>query len=433
MGGDIYDKVNGMKKPPEGISINEEGYDQLTERVDECVEFLVELNSFISDSEIVIGMSVDEFKDKIDSMFKDFCEKEGIGESVVEGALDACDLTMYLRDKRNAPFKGEIRKSVAKRRSLLSNDNVYFTYEILQQINHLVEQKTEHDRLRSLYETDMPHFKYWVNRFFEKKYRTSLSDKPVYRAGFSKFLKDVRFDGFSVTLVFDKKIRSRGDISGIHGARYKNTNIILLFTDSPDTTEKHERNHVVFSPLSQNRIVYGNEFVHGVITDLQQEDAIKRIAPDGVEARTKTDVVKRRIKWYSNKLNGELLADLDRIFDSGGIQGFYPHFDEAVANLKISILYDESILNEDEQKTVAGFIQELEDKIENIINALQRIRHVATKKNIIQEAKCAILLFEGDIRKVERYVRNKVGEDVYKVIISEVDTESEEYVLKREH
>jgi hypothetical protein len=119
-------------------------------------------------------------------------------------------------------------------------------------------------------------------------------------------------------------------------------------------------------------------------------------------------------KYFSVNFS-ELIADMDFLPIGDKIRNYLYQFKLSIDELE---LFVENLEDKDSKIDFYSSIDKLEEKFIKRTNNLIDIFFIANETGFEEDAKGAMLLFKGNNGKIERYLKNKVGNTRYELIKS---------------
>jgi len=299
-------------------------------------------------------------------------------------------------DEETKELWGEFKKVEEEYNKIIDNEDLIFLRQLNFFYNHLLMKKSVTEDLKNEYEND--------------KVKFYSSTKNCCRLDLSQIPGDkysIQFSGYSINIILSseefEKFSGKTTNTGIHIA---NTPYIIIKGENNSDSIRHEENHnlsesftddVIYAKRNFNYIKDNFAFLNG-----------KGINPDF--KKNEYEKIKKEIENYSNQNFSEIIADIDEISERN-INTFYVNLLNFFKNLQE---FSKEVNNEEIKKILNESITKGQNKFINIINKLSDIFFASNEIDLTEEAKGSVILFKyNNIRKAEKYIKHKVGEEKY--------------------
>jgi hypothetical protein len=225
----------------------------------------------------------------------------------------------------------------------------------------------------------------------------------------------IEFRGFSVNVIFTNEIFEKFFGKGCSGMHFTGTVFnSILETSRIKKTIEHEENHLLSNSFVSN-VVYSKDLIESIKSKIKNFNELKNLeAPDTILENSKKSIMEKMEKYFSVNFS-ELIADMDFLPIGDKIRNYLYQFKLSIDELE---LFVENLEDKDSKIDFYSSIDKLEEKFIKRTNNLIDIFFIANETGFEEDAKGAMLLFKGNNGKIERYLKNKVGNTRYELIKS---------------
>ncbi|MEI8123620.1 MAG: hypothetical protein WCG60_00410 [bacterium] len=408
--------------------LREQKKEKLKDTISIKIDFIISLHNLLFES-MNRRLSSAELKDILQNKFIEFCQNNDFDQASLDNIRKNINEYFILREEyektKNLPENVEIldrNKLIDKKareiNTYLGDNNNDFIYRIESHINDIEKLREKSEKLEFLYKNDTVEFRKIINKIIAGK-----NDKEI---DYFQYVKNIEFDGLTTKITVSRELsKILPETSKINGWTPRRGSTYFIYEDAPIETNKHEFNHIIYSYMISHKVDYSDgitNWINGRITasnDENQDDFV--LLANGI---------KKSIEKCDEFLFGEILADLDRIFYNNNISGFYFHFMDTLSALYKIKIGDKIIHKKELEEVLRESIKNLEVKSNEKFKQLRLIVYLAKKFNLLEECKASIILYGDDLRKISRYIKDKLGEDDFNKSKADFDNENPDNLLK---
>jgi hypothetical protein len=408
--------------------LREQKKEKLKDTISIKIDFIISLHNLLFES-MNRRLSSAELKDTLQNKFIEFCQNNDFDQASLDNIRKNINEYFILREEyektKNLPENVEIldrNKLIDKKareiNTYLGDNNNDFIYRIESHINDIEKLREKSEKLEFLYKNDTVEFRKIINKIIAGK-----NDKEI---DYFQYVKNIEFDGLTTKITVSRELsKILPETSKINGWTPRRGSTYFIYEDAPIETNKHEFNHIIYSYMISHKVDYSDgitNWINGRITasnDENQDDFV--LLANGI---------KKSIEKCDEFLFGEILADLDRIFYNNNISGFYFHFMDTLSALYKIKIGDKIIHKKELEEVLRESIKNLEVKSNEKFKQLRLIVYLAKKFNLLEECKASIILYGDDLRKISRYIKDKLGEDDFNKSKADFDNENPDNLLK---
>jgi hypothetical protein len=408
--------------------LREQKKEKLKDTISIKIDFIISLHNLLFES-MNRRLSSAELKDTLQNKFIEFCQNNDFDQASLDNIRKNINEYFILREEyektKNLPENVEIldrNKLIDKKareiNTYLGDNNNDFIYRIESHINDIEKLREKSEKLEFLYKNDTVEFRKIINKIIAGK-----NDKEI---DYFQYVKNIEFDGLTTKITVSRELsKILPETSKINGWTPRRGSTYFIYEDAPIETNKHEFNHIIYSYMISHKVDYSDgitNWINGRITasnDENQDDFV--LLANGI---------KKSIEKCDEFLFGEILADLDRIFYNNNISGFYFHFMDTLSALYKIKIGDKIIHKKELEEVLRESIKNLEVKSNEKFKQLRLIVYLAKKFNLLEECKASIILYGDDLRKISRYIKDKLGEDDFNKSKTDFDNENPDNLLK---
>lgn len=395
----------------------------LIESIDNKINFLVNLHRFLLDNKKMKDLNLEQLTEVLNSEYDKLLEGNDCSEkmSEIENLQNQIkNIKAELKDKSNPLSQEDFDTKRLERaglrekiHNLLQDDGLSFIYKVRRNINYILYIKEKYQNLEDLRDKDIADFEMKILDLLQGRLVNERYGNRKYSINFKECIKEINLEGLHAHVILKKHARHKAAFRDFEGVHFPGTAVIATFEDSKEDTYIHEKNHLIYNFLEDHKIIYGDELVNFILKHVgKKQEKANELLEKIFENHSPVVTVINKIEAYKNSLNGEILADMDRIFSSSKIYGFYGHFMNTILKLE-RILNNPDLVDSEIVKQIKPIIEELELNINKKIDDIGYLVFVAKKYNLTEEAKSAFILFKGDIDKIKRYLKHKIGDEEY--------------------
>jgi hypothetical protein len=405
------------------ISSHQEKKDDFIESIDSKINFLVSLHRFLLDNEKMKSLNLEQLTEVLNSEYDKLLEGVDCSEKMfeIENLQNQIKVIKAEIKSTENPLDGlevsekRLQKVLLRTKinKILEDDNLSFIYQVRKNIDYILYIKKQYQDFEDLEEKDVIDFEIKIMDLLRSRLRNKRYGNRKYSINFAECIKEINLEGLHVHVILKNKAKLKSAFQGFNGIHFTRTPVIATFENSEEDTYIHEKNHLIYNFLEDHKIIYSDELVNFILNRISKKSKTTNELLEKIfENHSPVDDVISKIEAYKDSLNGEILADIDRIFSSRKIYGFYGHFINTVSRLKI-IFNNPDLIDPEFANQINPTIEKLELNITKKINDISYLVFVANKYNLTEETKSAFILFKGDINKIKRYLRHKIGNDEY--------------------
>jgi hypothetical protein len=419
--------------------------EMLYEKIDKKVDIIENTRNFVKN---ISSLEPTDFEKECQNemgSIKEFFDPDIQNKYLEVNELDGkCENLHKQLQLREREIEEEIEKlSEEKYRELYGEEKGLWDWKIIEELLEKDEKYQNIDillretqsEINSLIKNDDVKFLRQMGRFFgsvAKKRKQVFATKEQYKVDPEKFwealyeeieeLKDIEkdkieisFSGLNINLIFPKnefaKIRTDKRISGFH----RSFTVFNFIKDGPDKNDtiNHEENHNLSESFTDPFGSLGD-----FSKDVESLNRLKELRAPAFMINNGKKAIERKIKNYIYNFSHEIIADIDSI-PKGDIHTFLFTFlrayDKTVSSLR-------KIEDADVKNKIKNVLSQTEERFIEYIDRLSMAFFIANKlggEKDQEKLKYAIILFGPDkLRKAEKYIRNRVGEKNYDMLIN---------------